>query len=129
MEIEATKTALDQTVRTVKLSKPEFVGGRDRIFVVPGTVHLGGAVAAKTIVWLNETGGPVKVWLAALKDILIPQAGQDFSGPIQIDERTNNRLEVTVKEGIENCQRDYHVFCEKIGNFADGNSPPNMSCP
>lgn len=122
-----TKIALVKPVREVALTKPHDVGGRERVFVVPATVHLGGPEPAKTIRWTNHTGAPVEIWLAAVQHLLKAAPDVNLSKPIPVG--TGDDLVVAVKDGVEDCQYYYHVFCEKIGNFADGNSSPIMGCP
>jgi hypothetical protein len=34
-----------------------------------------------------------------------------------------------VKDPQGEFEYDYHVFCDAIQNYADGNSPPHVSCP
>jgi hypothetical protein len=124
---QGTGIALVKPIREVTLTKPENVGGRKRAFVVPGTVHLGGPEPARTIRWTNNTGAPVEIWLAAVQHLLKAGPGVNLAKPIPVG--TGDNLVVAVKDGVEDCEYYYHVFCEKIGNFADGNSPPILSCP
>jgi hypothetical protein len=116
------KMAVVQPVRDVILTTPYDIGGRRRIFVVPPNIHLG---ALKTIRWTNKTGGPVEIWLAAVRHLL--RSTKDLSKPIKLD--PGRELVVGVEPTAEECEYEYHVFCEVINNFADGNSPPTMSCP
>lgn len=122
---QGTKTAYEQPVRDVVLTPPLEVGGRERIFVIPPTIHLGGPEPPKTIRWINKTGKPVHIWLAGGQKFL--KSTEDLSQPIRV--APDKELVVGVKDCKGEWQRDYHVLCDAIGNFADGNSPPTWSCP
>jgi hypothetical protein len=62
-----------------------------------------------------------------VQHLLTAKQGVNLAEPVPI--APGKDLVVAVNDGVEDCQYDYHVFCEKIGNFADGNSPPSMGCP
>jgi hypothetical protein len=124
---EGPKIAFVKPIREVVFTTPYEVGGRERVFVVPANIHLAAPDRAKTIRWVNQTGGRVQVWLASVQHLLKAAPGVNLSEPIAV--APGDDLVVAVKDGVEDCQYDYHVFCEKIGNFADGNSPPSMGCP
>jgi hypothetical protein len=114
-----------QPMLDVVLSAPFEGRDRRRVSVNPPTIHIGGPEPPKTIRWINKTGKPVHVWLPSVKDFL--ESKEDLLKPLPI--AVGDELVV----GVKGCQgvweRDYHVFCEEIGNFADGNSPPTVSCP
>ncbi len=128
MANEATQDAYQEPVRKVVFTKLYNIEGKQRVFVVPPTVHLGGKNPAKSIRWVNETGDLVKIWLTSPRDLL--KSSEDLSKPIEIPR--NGELVVAVNDGLEElgeCSHHYHVYCEAVKNYAEGNSPPNMSCP
>lgn len=122
---ETPKMATEQPETDVVLTAPEQAGGRLRIFAVPPTIHLGGPTPPKSIRWTNKTGQSIHIWLASVRSYL--ESTQDLSQPIEVD--AGDDLVVGVKYSTEQFEYDYHVFCDAIQNYADGNSPPHVSCP
>jgi hypothetical protein len=135
MSTPATKRALEkpEPVQKVLLTKPYDIVGRKRIFVLPAIVHLGGENPPKTIEWVNQTGGPVTIWLPNADHYLKPYEDpethkvHDFIKPFPV--ATKGELRLTVKDHPPKCYYEYNVYCEVIENYAQGNSAPVMSCP
>ena len=131
----AVKRALEKPgpVQKVLLTKPYVIAGRKRIFVVPAIVHLGGENPPKTIEWVNQTGGPVTIWLPNADHYLKPHEDpkthkvHEFITPFDVD--TKGALLLDVKENPPDCYYEYNVYCEEIKDYAQGNSPPVVSCP
>jgi hypothetical protein len=122
---EGQQEGYEQPMRDVVFTAATQGGERQRVFVIPSTIHLGGPKPLKTIRWQNNTEKPVHVWLASVQGIL--KSNKDLSQPVRID--PGKDLVVSVQDCKGEWQHDYHVYCEEIGNYADGNSPPHMSCP
>ena len=89
--------------------------------VIPAT-HIGSSTAVQ---FINNTGGLARLW--------IPQAALLFRAPdnnvidVQIADGDTRQLELldTAPDGTY----PYHVYCESVGDYARGGSPPTMICP
>jgi hypothetical protein len=122
-------------VKKVILTKPYEIAGRERVFVIPATVHLRGENPPKTIEWENQTGGLVKIWLPNADAYLNHGNGRDFSQPIDVAD--GKSIHFTVKDRFKDevdwkeveFYYHYNVYCESIKNYAQGDSEPGMSCP
>lgn len=114
-------------VREVEFSAPQKVGNKMKVFVIPGTVHLAYPVQAKSVQWRNNTGGTVRIWLANLRDVLVPLHGEDLSQPIDIAD--GDDLVVGVRDTNAVFLKDYPVYCDAIGDYGDGDSSPHVGCP
>ena len=130
----ATKLTLEKPgpVLTVTLSNKIGIGDRYRVFVIPSTIHIGGEKSPQAIKWVNETGGPVKLWLPALGKILNHPKTQDLSAPIDLaDGATSDPFVVNDKRmwGKEEFCYHYNVYCDSIQDYAQGDSEPVLSCP
>ncbi len=127
MSTPATKRAHEKPVviRAV-LHKPHEID-RPRVFVNPPIIHIGNGDAPKIIRWDNQTGGPVKFWLADADDYFVCPPGKDFSTPFDVD--TDKALELEVKRHPKKGHFPYHIFCQEINGYAEGNSSPNVTCP
>ena len=126
MSNPATKRALSPTVLQVMLGKPIEID-TPRVFVNPPIAHLCDATPPQSIRWDNQTGGPVMIWLPNGDKLLNPPSGKDFSKPFLI--APNCDLTLGVKKNPKKARIQYHVYCEVIGDYAEGNSPPVLSCP
>jgi hypothetical protein len=135
MPTPATKRALEKPgpVQKVLFTKPYDIEGRERVFVIPATVHLDYENPPKTIEFVNHTGGPVTIWLPAgghfLKLHEDPETHkiQEFTKPFDVP--TKGELVFDVKEKLPKGCYEYNVYCEVIKNYAQGNSSPTLSCP
>jgi hypothetical protein len=108
------------------------IGQRKRAFVVPSTIHLGGENSPKAIEWVNESGGPVEIWLPALSGYLSSPTGANFSEPFVLENgKTSAPFLVKDKVEWEKAEFFYHynVYCKSIGDYAQGDSEPGMGCP
>ena len=114
-------------VQPIIFQEPHQVD-RKRVFVNPPIFHIGKGKSPKPIRLENKTGGPVKIWLPnAEKYLNRRRPGTDFSKPIRIAK--GKHLDLMVKADPEEGYYQYHVYCEVIKDFAEGNSPPVMHCP
>jgi hypothetical protein len=102
-----------------------------RVKVEPPTYHIGNGDSPRVIRFDNQTGDSVRVWLPnADKYLSHRRHGSDFSKPFEVP--IGGVLELTVKanpELPEEGEYQYHVYCEAINGFAEGNSPPVLHCP
>jgi hypothetical protein len=125
-----TGIAREGPVERIIFHKPHPID-RPRVFVNPPIYHIGNGDSPRTFRFENQTGGPVKIWLPnADKYLNRRPGGGDFSNPIEI--ALGGELELTVKAKPakpEEGHYQYHVYCEVIRDFAEGNSPPVMNCP
>jgi hypothetical protein len=102
--------------------------GKDRVFVDPPEVNIGeGASQLSTVQWKNDTDEAAWLWMPNGEQYFNPPAKGNFPTPFKID--PGDKLELTVKDKPEKVRSQYHVYCESIGQYAEGNSPPVMNCP
>jgi hypothetical protein len=128
-------TALEQPepMKKVLLTKPYDIEGKERVFVIPATVHLDYENPPKTINFVNQTGGLVTIWLPNgdyfLKPYEDPETHEvhEFIKPFDVSK--DGALLLYVKEKLPKGCYEYNVYCEAIKDYAQGNSSPNMSCP
>ena len=128
MSTAGTKNDSAGSVERVILQKPYEIDRR-RVFVKPPIVHIGNGDSPKTIRLDNQTGGLVKIWLPNADAYLNPQPGTDFSKPMEVDDGGKLDLFVKVNPKPKEGHYQYHVYCEVIKDFAEGNSPPVLHCP
>jgi len=105
-------------------------GGRERVFVNPPVIHIGhGHSQLRDIQFTNHTGGTVRLWFpnGALLFTAPPDGYPNFENPFVIER--NQKLDLKLKSGCEYSSYYYHVYCDVIGNEAEGNSPPVLNCP
>jgi len=99
-----------------------------RVVVEPAHYHIGNGDSPRTIRFENHTEEPVKVWIPNA-DRFLDGKGRDFSVPMNVPAQG---LELSVKcdpVKPEEGKYQYHVYCEAIRDFAEGNSPPEIHCP
>jgi hypothetical protein len=124
-----TKTAREGPNKPIIFRKPKDADRR--VLVDPPIYHIGNGDSPRTIRFDNQTGDFVRIWLPnAEKYISRQRHGGDFSKPFEVP--IGCVLELTIKEKPEKPeegQYQYHVYCEAIKGFAEGNSPPVMNCP
>lgn len=115
-------------VLTVEIGKP-IVIERARVFVNPPTVHVGtGAAQIREVQLLNKTGADVQVWFPHGAKLFDERTSvRSFAEPFLIAVGASRSL--YVKEVPQEGQYSYHVYCEAIEDYAEGNSPPIASCP
>jgi hypothetical protein len=112
--------------REVILPSPITID-RPRVFVNPPTIHIGEVDSRlKTIVWVNQTGDEVLLWLPNAYNYLEGKE-EDFLTPIPI--AAGGKLPFAVRSDCVDGYYHYNVFCKKIHGYAEGNSEPGASCP
>jgi hypothetical protein len=128
MSTAGTKTArvAPGTVEPIIFQKPHQVD-RKRVFVNPPIFHIGQGKSPTPIRLENKTGDVVKIWLPNAEKYLDLKPGDDFSKPIEVAK--GGHFDITVKADPERGHYQYHVYCEAIKDFAEGNSPPALHCP
>jgi|HubBroStandDraft_2_1064218.scaffolds.fasta_scaffold145039_2 hypothetical protein len=130
MSHPATRRALAKPIRTVVLPAPTEVNStkKKKVFISPGTIHLAYPNKAKTIVWANNTGAAVNIWLVNVQDVFFALQGEDLSQPQKIDD--GKEFAVGVEDNVPSLYlKDYQVYCEAIDDYADGDSSPHVGCP
>jgi hypothetical protein len=113
---------------------------KDRVFVNPPEVSIGeGESRLLTVQWKNDTGKVVWLWIpngdqyfkTPSKNVIpapIPSDPENvFLTPILIKPGEDILLEV--KAEPDKARTQYHVYCEAINHFAEGNSPPVVKYP
>jgi hypothetical protein len=109
--------------------------GRKRVYVNPPVIHVGiGDERLKNVLFTNETGDTVRIWLLEAASLFVPPA-TDNEGKVYTDLNTpfvvkqNGTLDVKITPKSDYGDYYYHVYCDAIGREADGNSAPRVSCP
>ena len=113
-------------VQPIIFQEPHQVD-RLRVFVNPPIFHIGQGKSPTPIQLENQTGGLVKIWLPNAEKYLDPKPGTDFLKPIDVAD--GDHLDLVIKANPTQGHYQYHVYCEVIKDFAEGNSPPVMHCP
>lgn len=102
------------------------IAGEERAFVVPSPVHLGsGAPGTPSITLTNQTGQPARLWFPNGDQLFNAPAGY-FSNPIDIPA---GGLTLNLKANLLPSDYHYHVYCEAVGDCAQGDSEPRAICP
>jgi hypothetical protein len=102
--------------------------GKDRVFVDPPEVSIGeGASKLMTVQWKNDTSKVAWLWMPNGARYFERPTDGDFPTPFRID--PGKQFELKVKARPEKVRSQYHVYCEAIGHYAEGYSPPVMNCP
>jgi hypothetical protein len=126
MSIPATELAFESPFKQVILPSPITID-RPRVFVNPPTIHIGsGNSKLKTVVWVNQTGGDVLIWLPNGHKYLKGEA-EDFLALKPI--RAGESLPIEVRADCVDGYYHYNVYCKAIEGYAEGNSEPGASCP
>jgi hypothetical protein len=126
MSDPATEVAFESPFKKVILPSPITID-RPRVFVNPPTIHIGsGDSKLRTIVWVNETGGDVLIWLPNAHHYLKGEA-EDFLTLKTID--AGKMLPLEVRPDCVDGYYHYNVYCKAIDGYAEGNSEPGASCP
>lgn len=126
----APRRALAKPTRTVVLPAPTEINStkKKKVFISPGTIHLAYPNKAKTVVWVNNTGAAVNIWLVNVQDVFFALHGEDLSQPQKIDD--GQEFAVGVKDSVPSVYvKDYQAYCEVINDYADGDSSPHVGCP
>jgi hypothetical protein len=103
---------------------------RPTVRVEPGLIRLGSGQQRLTeVVWLNETGDDVTFTFDAASSAKFFDLTTKGPGPFTIKNNEPLRLKVA-QNAPENSIYSYHVDCKATpGLPAQGNSPPQVSCP
>jgi hypothetical protein len=113
--------------RMVVILEPHKIG-KDRIFVDPPEISIGeGASKLLTVEWKNDTGKLAWLWMPNGDQYFEQPDEGDFPAPFKI--KPGEELKLKVKAEPEKVRSQYHVYCEAIRHYAEGNSPPVMDCP
>jgi hypothetical protein len=130
---QAPEHALKAGVEQVFITKPIEILDERRVFVIPAKVHIGGKDSPQEILWVNQTGGTVTIWLPNaghyLNQFKDPETQKvhEFITPFSVPPK--GELLVTVKETPPYGYYEYNVFCEVIQDYAQGDSAPGVICP
>jgi hypothetical protein len=112
---------------SVEIGKPVTIN-KARIFVNPPMVRIGsGATQIAQVTLVNNSGGDIRVWLPHGAKLFDDRSVADWSVPFLIPKDTDRTL--YVKPNPQEGKYDYHIYCEAIEDYAEGNSPPILSCP
>ena len=116
-------------VAIVNIEKPVMIN-KLRVFVNPPTVHVG-SLAAQTVIdevkINNNTGGDIRVWFPQGAKIFDVRSVSDWNSPFLIPKDQDRILRV--KADPEEGEFNYNVYCDAIGDYAQGNSEPHVGCP
>jgi hypothetical protein len=98
--------------------------------VIPGLIRLGsGPYAGGEVVWQNETGDEVTFTFEAARAGQYFDFGSKGPGPFTVQDGEELRLKLKSNPPV-NTIYDYRVDCKATpGRPAEGNSPPQTSCP
>jgi hypothetical protein len=115
----------------VDLPRPiDVAPGKKKVYVNPPVVHIGtGSAQLRKIRFTNNTGDKARFWF--------PNAGWLFAGPAPGYQNFDNpfvvedggELDLALNPNLGPFDYKYRVHCDAIGDEADGNSPPGISCP
>jgi hypothetical protein len=107
---------------------PRF-NGKDTVRVVPGLIRLGSRpYRLKEVVWINETGGEVTFRFDAAGSAKFFDFGGKDPRSITVANKQELRLKLA-KQPPENSIYSYEVDCAVTSSQAQGNSPPEVTCP
>lgn len=124
-------TVLVPSPMPVDFPKPVSVGpGRKKVYVNPPVIHIGsGQSQLRDIRFTNHTTGKARLWFPNGSTLFAgPPAGySNFENPFVIDD--GKALDLKLEPNLGYGTYEYHVYCDAISAEADGNSPPNLSCP
>ena len=104
--------------------------GRKKVYVNPPVIHIGsGQSQLRDIRFKNNTGDKARLWFPNGAPLFAgPPAGySNFENPFVIE--NGKELDLKLMPNLGYGMYEYHVYCDVIGAEADGNSPPNLSCP
>jgi hypothetical protein len=111
----------------VEFGKPVTIN-KPRIFANPPLVHIGsGPMQIQEVAIVNNSGGDIRVWMPLGAKVFDDRSVSDFSVPFLVPQATDRTL--YVKNNPQEGKYEYHVYCEVIEDYAEGNSPPVMNCP
>jgi len=118
----------------IELPAPITVN-KARVFVNPPKLGIGSGNKRLTVVPIvNNTGSTVRIWFPQGKLLFDSfsngttyERSPDFSQPIAVAHKSS--LNLYVRSNPKDGQYQYHVYCEAIEDYAEGNSPPVMICP
>ena len=103
----------------------EVIGTTLRAFVDTPVLHIdSGPSQMRSVTWTNGTGAPATLWFPNGAQLF--SDGVDFSNPIDIPA---GGLTLNFRPGLPAFDHHYHIYCEAVGDCAQGNSEPRVSCP
>lgn len=80
-----------------------------------------------SVQFLNQTGGNVSLWIPDGGLLFVPPDGVP-SRDIRVDVPAAGRT-LSVLASPKDRRYLYSAYCEAIGDFAEGNSAPEIHCP
>jgi hypothetical protein len=104
--------------------------GRKRVYVDPPVIHIGkGSTQLRKLRFTNNTGDKARFWflIGAALFVAPPRGYKDFTNPFVVD--AGDALDLELKPDLGYSYHEFHVYCDVIGNEAEGSSPPGISCP
>jgi hypothetical protein len=111
----------------VEFGKPVTIN-KPRIFANPPLVRIGsGSTQIQEVTIGNSSGGDIRVWMPLGAKLFDDRSVSDFSVPFLVPTGTSRTL--YVKSNPQEGKYEYHVYCEVIEDYAEGNSPPHITCP
>jgi hypothetical protein len=126
-----TGTVLVPSPMPVDFPKPVDVGpGRKKVYVNPPVIRVGsGPSQLRNIQFANHTGGKASLWFPDGLPLFdgTPDQYPSHENPLVIEAGATKVLKL--KPNLGDGFYHYHVHCDAIGDEADGNSPPSLSCP
>jgi hypothetical protein len=98
-----------------------------RVFVNPPVVCIGeGDKKLSTVQWINNTSEVAELWIPnGDRYFETPKGGFSASHAIL----PGKDFQLKVKAEPDRVRSQYHVYCAAIKGYAEGNSPPVVSCP
>jgi hypothetical protein len=104
-----------------------------RVFVNPPVVSIGERDSKLQIVhWKNNTKEKAWLWMPNGNQFFKTPSDHDFSTPFLIPPEPvpeKERLTFTVRGDTKEVRSEYQIYCEAITGYAEGHSPPYVSCP
>jgi hypothetical protein len=129
----STGTAIATFDPRLKVDLKKYDIGGPRAFAIPGTISIGeGTLLLESVTWLNHTAGDAWLWMPNGDQFFDKPSQHDFTTPFRIPQEPapeKERITFKVKMDPMKGRTQYQVYCPAIPGYADGNSPPYVSCP
>jgi hypothetical protein len=113
----------------VDIGKPVMIN-KMRVFVNPPTAHVG-STALQSVIdevkIVNRTGEDIRVWFPQGAKIFDARSVSDWNAPFLVPKDQDRILRVKLEP--EEGDYNYNVYCDAIGDYAQGNSEPHVACP
>src|SRR5580700_6858626 len=110
-------------VEVIIVQKPLKIE-KDRVFVNPPMARIGsGASKLGSIRFVNETDDIIRLWLPNAHHYL-DMKPEDLASPFVLEK--GGQKDFNVKVSPEPGHYPYHVYCDAIGNGAEGHSEPHV---